>query len=125
MLLRNGGVLLFPVKVTRLIKIFGFSISILSFQGNFLKRYFKAKNHIYFLKKKMLFPWQVRVKIKFLQNTQERRKITFNRNEIHNEEEWHKSLKSSSHFEFVRQRKSLNLKVILTLSKEEKRMLTS
>lgn len=52
MLLRNGGVLLFPVKVTRLIKIFGFSISILSFQENFLKRYFKTKNHIYFLKKK-------------------------------------------------------------------------
>lgn len=101
MLLRNGGVLLFPVKVTRLIKIFGFSISILSFQENFLKRYFKAKNHIYFLKKKMPFPWQVRGKITFLQNTQERRKITFNRNEIHNEEGW---------------LKSLNLQVILNLS---------
>lgn len=33
--------------------------------------------------------------------------------------------KSSSHFEFVRQKRSLNLKVILNLSKEEKTMLTS
>lgn len=62
--------------------------------------------------------WQVRAKIMFLQNTQERRKITFNRNKIHNKEGQGKSLnlqvilnlsdeefKSSSHFKFVRQRR--------------------
>ena len=49
----------------------------------------------------MHFLWQVIVKIMLLQNTQERRKITFNRNEIFNEEGWGKSL---------------NLQVILNLS---------
>lgn len=53
MLLRNGGVLLFPIEVIRYIKIFAFfGTSVLSFQGTFLKRHFKAKNHIYFLGEK-------------------------------------------------------------------------
>lgn len=52
------------MEVTRHIQVFalGGGISVISFQGTFLKRYFKAKNHIYFSEKNFFFLWQVRIK---------------------------------------------------------------
>ena len=53
-------------------------ISIISFQGTFLKRYFKVKNHIYFSEKKIFFfPLASENKILVLQTTKTERKITF------------------------------------------------
>ena len=64
MLLTNGGILLFPMEDTyRYLLWGGGGISVISFQGTFLKRYFKAKNHIYFSEKKIFFfLWQVKIK---------------------------------------------------------------
>lgn len=77
MLLTNGGILLFPMEDTYRYLLLGGGISVISFQGIFLKRYFKAKNHIYFSEKKFFFPLASENKILVLQNTEEERKITF------------------------------------------------
>ena len=70
----------FIIPYGRHIQIFAFAggISVISFQGTFLKRYFKAKNHIYFSEKNFFFfPLASENKILVLQNTKEERKITF------------------------------------------------